>query len=68
MSNWQKVFRDRQEHRASIVKDVLIDREIEAVLVNKKDSLYGFGYFEVQVSSNDVILAIKIIQEEINFE
>jgi hypothetical protein len=68
MSNWQKVFKDRLEHRASIVRDVLIDREIEAVMVNKKDSLYGFGYFEVQVSANDVLLAIKIIQEDINFE
>jgi len=45
-----------------------MDREIEAVMVNKKDSLYGFGYFEVQVRANDVILAIKIIQEDINFE
>jgi len=68
MSLWQKVFKDRLEHRAAIVRDVLTDREIEAVMVNKKDSLYGFGYFEVQVQPNDVILAIKIIQEDINFE
>ncbi|MCP4460255.1 MAG: hypothetical protein GY816_19860 [Cytophagales bacterium] len=68
MSNWQMVFKDRLEHRAGIVRDVLVDRSIEAVVVNKKDSLYGFGYFEVQVSPNDVILAIKIIQEDINFE
>jgi len=68
MSIWQKVFKDRLEHRAGIVRDVLLDREIEAVMVNKKDSLYGFGYFEVQVPPNDVILAIKIIQEDINFE
>ncbi len=68
MSGWQRVFKDRHEHRASIVRDVLVDREIEAVMVNKKDSLYGFGYYEVQVPTNDVILAIKIIEEDINFE
>ena len=68
MNNWQRVYKDRQEHRASIVRDVLTDREIEAVMVNKKDSMYGFGYFEVQVPADDVILAIKIIEENINFE
>ena len=68
MASWQRVFKDRMEHRAGIVRDVLMDQEIEAVMVNKKDSLYGFGYFEVQVPANDVILAIKIIQEDINFE
>lgn len=68
MSSWQKVYKDRLEHRAGIVRDVLTDKDIEAVMVNKKDSLYGFGYFEVQVSANDVLLAIKIIEEDINFE
>ena len=68
MSGWQKVFKDREVHRASIVRDVLVDKGIEAVMLNKKDSLYGFGYFEVQVSHDEVILAIKIIQEDINFE
>jgi len=68
MSSWQKVFNNRLEHRASIVRDVLKDRDIAAVMVNKKHSLYGFGYFEVQVSANDVLLAIKIIQEDINFD
>lgn len=68
MSDWQRVFKDRLEHRAGIVRDVLLDREIEAVIINKKDSLYGFGYFEVQVQADNVILAIKIIQDNINFE
>ena len=68
MSGWQKVFKGRQEHRASIVRDVLVDKGIEAVILNKKDSMVGIGYFEVQVSPDDVILAIKIIQEDINFE
>lgn len=68
MTKWQKVFKDSQEHRAAIVRDVLIDRDIDAVIVSKKDSPYGFGYLEVQVPTDQVILAIKIIEQDINFE
>ena len=68
MTNWQKVYKDGREHRATIVRDVLVDRDIDAVIVTKKDSAYGFGYLEVQVPSDQVILAIKIIEEDIHFE
>jgi len=68
MATWQGVFKDGVEHRATIVRDVLNEHEIDAVLVSKKDSAYGFGYLEVQVPADQVILAIKIIQEEIKFE
>ncbi len=68
MNNWRSVYKDNREHRATIVRDVLMDRDIDAVLVNKKDSPYGFGYLEVQVPADQVILAIKIIEEDIHFE
>jgi len=68
MTIWQRVYKDSREHRATIVRDVLMDREIDAVIVNKKDSPYGFGFLEVQVPSDQVILAIKIIEEDIHFE
>ena len=68
MAYWQQVYKDKQVHRASIVRDVLEDRNIEAMMVDKKDSMYGFGYYVVQVPADEVILAIKIIQEEIKFE
>lgn len=68
MMHWQRVYKDNREHRATIVRDVLMDREIDAVVVNKKDSPYGFGFLEVQVPADQVILALKIIEEEIQFE
>jgi len=68
MTHWRSVFKDNREHRAAIVRDVLQDREINAVIVNKKDSPYGFGYLEVQVPIDQVILALKIIDKEIHFE
>lgn len=67
MNKWKSVYKVGLEHRATIVRDVLLDRDIEAVVVNKKDSPYGFGFLEVQVPVDQVILALKVI-EEINFE
>ncbi len=68
MSEWQKVFQDKQEYRAEIVKAVLSDNEIQAVLLTKKDSAYQFGHYEVLVSPDHVIRALKIINEDIRFE
>ncbi len=68
MTDWRSVYKDHRDHRATIVRDVLVDQEIDAVIVNKKDSPYGFGFLEVQVPADQVILAIKIIEEDIHFE
>ncbi len=68
MTKWKSVYKVGLEHRATIVRDVLVDRDIEAMIMVKKDSTHGFGYLEVQVPVDKVILAIKIIEEEIHFE
>ena len=65
---WHKVFEDRIEVRTEIVKGILLEQSIGAVVVPKKDSSYQFGHFEVHVQSEDVLRAIKIIEEEISFE
>ncbi|HEX9650456.1 MAG TPA: hypothetical protein VGA21_07840 [Cyclobacteriaceae bacterium] len=55
--------------RAEIVKDVLLGRDITALIVNKRDSSYNtFGYFEVVVHNDNVIEALRIIEDEIVFE
>ena len=68
MSNWQKVFEDSREYRAEIVLAVLEDSGIQAVVVNKKDASYQMGMFEVHVPAEDVIMAIKKIKDDIQFE
>lgn len=68
MSNWQKVYEDTSEHRASIVESILSDKGLNPVLINKKDTSYQFGSFEVHVAPDNVIVALKIIQEEIDFK
>ena len=68
MSQWQKVFRDNNRARAEIVKGVLESCDITAVNLDKKDSAYQlFGYFDVLVPADDVLRAIKIIEDEIQF-
>ena len=56
--------------RAEIVKGVLIERGINAVIVNKKDSTLhlSHGQIEVQVPQDQVITAMKIYNDEITFE
>ena len=68
MTKWKSVYKVGLEHRAAIVRDVLIDQDIEAIIISKKDSTHGFGFLEVQVPVDQVILAFKIIEEKIHFE
>jgi type III secretory pathway lipoprotein EscJ len=66
-SRWQKVYDTNLKYRAEIVKAVLADHEISAVLVDKQDTAYHFGHIEVYVAPHDVLSAVKIIQDVISF-
>lgn len=66
-SKWQKVYDTNLKYRAEIVKAVLADHEIPAVLVDKQDTAYHFGHIEVYVAPDDVLNAVKIIQDVISF-
>mgnify|MGYP001801791377 CR=1 FL=1 len=68
MNSWQKIFSNELLYRAEIVKAVLADNDIGAVILNKKDTNYHWGTHEVMVSPDDILKAIKIIKEEINYE
>lgn len=68
MSNWQKVYSDRSNHRANIVLAVLNDFGLQPVILDKKDTSYQLGYYEVHVAADEVIRAIKIIKDDIKFD
>lgn len=68
MSKWQTVFSSQLLHKAEIVKGVLEEHSLNPVIIDKQDSMYKFGYFEVLVNPDEVIKAIKIIENEINIE
>ena len=67
-SNWSKVFSTKLGHQAHIVVEVLKDYDIDAVMIDKQDSSYHLGYFEVLVPKEQVIKASHIINEKIQFK
>jgi len=70
MKDWTVVYKSPISSRIEIVKGVLADRGIDAVIVNKKDSTLhlSHGQNEVQVQKEQVLDAMKIINDEITFE
>lgn len=70
MKDWTAVFKTQIDSRAQIVKGVLFEHDIEAVIVNKKDStvIINNGKIEVLVPNTKVISAKKIVEDEIKFE
>ena len=68
MSKWQTVYKSRLLHKAEIVKGVLNEKDLNPIIIDKQDSAIKIGYFEVLVNSEEVLRAIKIIENEINFE
>lgn len=68
MGKWHKIFETDLPIRAEIVKGVLEEKGIAAVILNKKDPVYRIhGTIQVMVSSVDADSAIKIIDHEISF-
>lgn len=68
MRDWQSVYSNQLQYRAEIVKAVLEDYEMNPVLLSKMDSSHHIGHYEVHVAPDNVIRAIKIINDEIQFE
>lgn len=70
MKDWTVVYKTPISSRADIVKGVLNESNIEAVIVNKKDSTVHFshGQIEVLVQKEYVLTAMKIVNNEIKFE
>ena len=69
MKSWAKVFESKEAYKSEIVKDVLTDKKLNPVILNKKDSAYDiFGQYEVHVAPENAIVALRIIDNDINFE
>lgn len=49
---------------AEIAKEVLYDNNINAVILNKKDSSYNnFGIIELYVNENDLERSVELLKE-----
>jgi len=59
--NWVKIYRSANFYQSEIVKQMLLQHHIEAVLLNKQDSSYRFGNVEVYVHQEDFDQAIELL-------
>ena len=66
--DWEVVYKTGNSYHAEIIKGVLKENMIDAVIINKKDSNYHFGHFEVVVQRDSILKAIKIIKDDIKFK
>ncbi|MGD2033747.1 MAG: DUF2007 domain-containing protein [Bacteroidales bacterium] len=60
--NWVCIFSTSTLYRAEIAKDLLHDNDVDAVIINKKDSNYQFGILEVYVERNNAIRSKHILK------
>ncbi len=50
-------------YQAEILMQVLADNNIKAFSINKKDSVYLFGYIEVYVNHDDALKAKSLVNK-----
>jgi hypothetical protein len=68
MKNWKTVYKTEKLYQAQIVKDYLQDKDLQPIIVDKKDSAYQLGFYEIVVTVDEVMRAIKLIEDDIKFE
>ena len=66
-SNWINIFSSDQPLEAEIIKQMLKENDIIAVIINKQDSSYNmFGQANLYVKSLDKPKALKIMNAKHN--
>jgi hypothetical protein len=59
--DWVKIFTSSDFYRAEIIKQMLIENDIDAVLLNKQLSGYNIGAVEVYIHQEDFSKAVEIM-------
>jgi len=68
MANWQPIYKTALLYRAEIIKSCLEEEEIAVIILNKKESAHQIhGYYEIRVEPDQILRAIKIIENDITF-
>lgn len=61
--DWVCIYSTNTLYLAEIAKSLLLNDDIGAVVINKKDSNYLFGAYEIYVKRDDVIRGKHILKE-----
>lgn len=60
-AGWVKIYTSADFFKSEIVRQVLIDHEIEAIIINKQGFPYRIGEIEVYIHEADFQTALEII-------
>ena len=61
--NWNKIYSSQNFFTAEMIRQMLIDNNIPAVIINKQDSSYRFGLVEVFAHQDNELAAKALIEE-----
>jgi len=61
MEGWVRVYKSTNAIEAEMVKAMLIDQDVEAVVINKIDSSYFFGEASVYCKNENESIALQFI-------
>ena len=61
--DWEIVYSTDKEYKIMIIKEILSENNITSYEINKKDSSYLFGVFELYVRGVNVIKANLLIEK-----
>ncbi len=68
MEGWTCIFSSAHLHEVEIMRGILDDNNINAIVVNKQDSVYLFGEIDLYVKFEDAFIANQIIKPAGNIE
>jgi hypothetical protein len=59
---WTLIFSCSSLAEAELMKGLLLENGIEAVIVNKRDSVYLIGDVELYVQASDALIALQLLK------
>ncbi len=61
VANWTKIHVTPQLFEAQAIQAFLSANQVEAILLNKQDSMYKFGEIEIYVKEQDAVAAVQLL-------
>jgi hypothetical protein len=61
-NDWVKIFSSSKQYEVEIINGMLEENGIESVIMNKQDSNYFFGEYELYVMRDEILRAKTLIQ------
>jgi hypothetical protein len=62
-SDWKRIYSSPNIAEVILRKGLLEENDINCVVVDKRDTLYMIGEAEIYVQTEDVLIALKIIND-----